>query len=397
MKTLFLLAVAAVLASADDLDDRLLAAAKQIASDDPAAQEAGERALLKAAPDGGPRLRTMLDALDEADRPAVRTVVLENGLFFEEKKTRRCRSLFRKITKMSTLDSARRVLIKELLELGEPAAAQLAAELRHCDALAVRFRTRVVDPDSINGVSLVLRNAGKRALWFNSAGINQGSRLYGFGTRTGKFPWFSGRSIGDVFGEEPGTPEDRLLDDLDDMVRLPAGKRFELDPAPVRTNDCGMFYVRSWHTEIDRRKSVATFSGVRIPFPVAKPKASPMIRLALVRETTSKAFRATIVPEGASFVLEVTALEDRAAPPEKPDFDRGFDHVWWLAEGADRLFLGCGAIRREPEREADWKKDEVRRYALPVPLPDGTKRLWMGFDEVFPKEQVIAAPVEIRR
>ncbi|MBI2921721.1 MAG: hypothetical protein HYY18_11615 [Planctomycetes bacterium] len=397
MKRLFapVLLGLALCARADELSERVEAAAAKCASEDPAERVEGARMLVEIADVDATRVMALLGHADPEVAGAAAGVLENRGIFVDPAKSERCGELLEALTREDLKAEERRPLVAELLNLGAPAVAIVEAELATSETADVAEPVLVLDAGVEQVVPLQLKNTGRRGLWYPSGLLNTWSHVEPFGRRP-----LGGRSGGGSFrsrfgcgGGEPPAPEEVVLRFLSSIRRVAPGATFEAGACKLSGARCGIVSISSNRISTNTRRSEAVFSGRALVNETAPVSVFPTARVVLLAERQGPSFRLAATRGGDGWALEVEALADGAALNVA-----GLDPLWWAAEGEGRAFLGSGPMRVEDVEDAAWKTGEVRRFSLPEALPAGTSRLWFGYDRDFTAEkpeQYVAGPVEI--
>ena len=377
---------------ADDLDDRLRAAVARMESEDAAERDAGEADLVKLAPVAPEKVKELLEHADPEVRARVERVCRKTGLVKVDENTRRREEIFREMARPTKTPRVREEAIRELLELGPGTAAMVARELREGKYVEVPEPVRVVAPGS-PGVTLRIRNPGPFGCWFRPERNIVSPRLSPFGLRPGNEVSWSG-AVGGllVFLQTGASLEDQAVEYLACLVRIPPGGTADFGTSGRMPGRCGVLDLTGTRMGYHiKRAMAAEFQGVGVAFPEADPPGMPDARRIVLGRTESDHLAAVAVREDDGWALEVTALDDRPAPEHR----EAYDNFWWAALGEDDAWLGSGAMESTKEKRAALKKGELRRVPLRAALPEGTRRLWLGYDENFKDVQAVADPVTL--
>ncbi|MCE9582919.1 MAG: hypothetical protein K8T20_10525 [Planctomycetes bacterium] len=397
MKRLSWVFVAAMaVAAAADPDAEIGALAERLGSADP---DVRQKALpdLEALADSSPeRLLRLLEHTDPEVAAAVRSILEPRGIFPEPEKTQRCQSLFKLLSTTPPGAQGRRKLVEELLELGGPAVTRLAIELAsepNCQAMPAA--TRVIAAGVKTKLALQARNAGGAAFWWSPATRSIYAFEEPFGRRRAGGMGSSRFSCGTGGARESTeTPEELVIRALTTLARVPAGAIFNIaeeDYVPARR----VFYhvTTSSNSSPSSLPLEGVFSGRRVRVDPPNLDARPTAIVAALSESQAAGFKGRIIRNTAGrWALEVTALEEHAAPVSKGIYDP----FWWVAEGEGGLVRGNGSLREDEAADEAWTKDEVRVIPLDKNLPEGTTRLWLGLDVTPGGAQLVPAPVDAR-
>ena len=380
-------------APADDLDDRVKAAAARMASDDAAERDAGQKDLMALGEEAEEKIAELAASHEDPEvRGRAAAVLRALGLFGDREKDRRCRELLKAISDSEPGSKGRSDLFRELFDLGPAAVSIIAAEFAEAKAEAVPAPTRAAAPGTAAVISLAMKNTGNRALWFHPATVLQTPQLQPFGSLppAGKFGFvIGGRPM--VWRREDENPDDAILRLVLEMKRVPPGDTFIVSTLRVSELRCGLASAGL----VVRKTALAVTGSIRgesLTFPPALPESLPGGSVALLAGRTATGFTGKIVRDGDAWALELTATEDI---PERPA-DARSDAFWWAATGDNGAFLGSGPLRGNGDAVPAWKKDEIRRFPFKSRLPFGARRLWLGFEGMRQGAQVVPPSVEAR-
>lgn len=388
------LVVSSVAAAGPDIPDL----AKRLGSQDPEVrQKAGEE--LRALADTDPQsLAPLLGDPDPEVSAAARETMERRGVFEDPAKTARCRELLKQLGATEAGAKGRGEAIRELLELGGPAVCVVQGELEATPACEqVREPVKVLAVGVTATLSLRAKNTGTTALWWcpslNSLYTTtepfgrRPSTGFGGGMRAGIRSSCGGR-------EDKRTAEQKVIDALSALARVPAGESFTIASADVVPRRSCLLSAAVTRFSTTRDVPEGVFSGRSLRADYRDFDLHPRSTFAALKETSNYAFRARVFrDEDGKWSLELTALDDRPAPWAK---GTSFDPFWWAAVDMNGNLVGNGALREEFVEDADWKKDETRVFPMPGPVPPGTVKLWMGYDEKPDGAQVVPAAVEVR-
>jgi hypothetical protein len=386
------LALASIPCLADDLGDRLHAARQQLASEDVAERNRGEADLLAVAAEAGSKLEQLLRDPDAEVRCRVSEMLEREGIIPEDGKTARLRTLLSFFAVPEKPGQDRASSVREALRLHPNAARLVSRELREGRLSLLPDAPAVLAPGRFTFSAVVVNN-GPCAAWIRPSRFSLVPDYRAFGDR-----WRSARCGGCLSAEslieDEETPEDAVVRNLAELVRVPAGSRFTLATYDEHCGCCGILQLRLRTNVYIRQFDVdgeieADFSGVTITLPEASPELGWLSPRVILGEMRGKTARAATFADEKGRGLDITALEDLPALPVVVR-----DPYWWAALDANGVFLGSGAFGTEEADLAALPKGETRRIRLRVEPPAGTVTLWMGFTRN--GEECVPAPVTLK-
>jgi hypothetical protein len=379
----------ALLARADDIDDRLRTAQALLEADDPASRDKGEAELAAVAAEAGDRLKPLLEHPDAEVRARVMQVLDRAEIIPEEGKTERLRELFKGLAEAGEADEARRKLVRDILEFHPRSASFVARELAEGRFTWVANATRIVPLGRVS-VEFEATNEGACAAWVRPGRWYVARRLKPFGERPGRMSFGSG-AAGAVLSllNAARSPEDSMILALASMVRIPPNGRQVVTSSATQEGRCGTLDLRPQAMGYAPRRFEVAFGQALVALPEAEPEFGHQVIRIVLGESTGKRFSAVAWKSDASMGLDVTALED--SPEMKLD---GYDPFWWVALDEKGAFMDEGAFSTDKADLAAWKKDEVRKVKIRFTPPAGTKTLWMGFSSKL--DECVPAPIELK-
>ena len=382
-----ILFLAVSVAAADELDDRIRDLVRMLESEDPLVRDSGERELLMVAQSDWRRLASLLEHPDAEVRARVRQVFDAAEVIPESGKTEKMRELLKALS-VQEPGSNRAATVEALLAL-DPAAARLVSrELRLGTISQSSPNIAVAKPGQITATFEALAD-GPCAAWVLPGRYRVDASPQPFGCRP-----LVGRIRGRVWSSSwtvirrGETPEMAIVRNLSAMVRIPPGEKFAVATWKGEHPECTRLDVRLQATPSRQEFLEAEFCGCTLSLPEAGDAVGMAIRIYLLGQRDSRAFRVETFEDGETRGLVATAL--RTIPAHT---DRILDPFWWVALDENGDFLTEGAFCSEEAEIKEWAEGESRRVPIRQPLPEGTRTLWMGLN--CGSEQAVPAPVEV--
>lgn len=335
-------------------------------------------------------MKALLRHADPEVCARVERVCRKTGLVKSPEVDRRREEIFRELAFSAKESPLREELVRELLDLGPRTAALVARELHEGKYAGVAERPAVIAPES-KGVTLRVRNTGALGCWFRPERHVVVQDLQPFGIRPGNATGWGGGLGGIVMLRQGGsTPEDRVVAHLAGLTRVPPGGTADFGTSGRVPGRCGVLNLTGLRMNY-AGKLEAEFQGVTLKLPETDPQCAPGTRRIVLGPTESEHLAAVAVRQDDGWALEITALDDRPAAEESDTYD----NFWWAALGENEAWLASGAMESTKEERAALKKGELRRVPLRAEIPEGSRHLWLGYDENFKDVQAVADPVSL--